>query len=333
LENVSDTTTRALQLLSLLQTGNFWPGTELAERFDVSVRTLRRDVDRLRELGYPIEATTGPGGGYRLALTGSLPPLVVDDDEAVALVVGLRSAAARGVSGLEATSGRALVKVKQALPSRLRRDFAAVASHIVPLVPETPSVSPRDVTTVARACRDRERLHFDYRNRDRQATRRSVDPHSLVLFQYRWYLVAWDIDRNDWRTFRLDRLGAIEGRGLIVPPRELPGGDAAEFVANSIQRTIAQATAVVVLHAPLAIVADRLPVGAGQLELIDEGRCRLRTDAHSLAWLAVNIAMLDVDFDVESPPELIEHVAALARRWTAAAERSHRAGRDRVPAD
>jgi predicted DNA-binding transcriptional regulator YafY len=319
---VSDTAARSLRLLSLLQTYRFWPGDELADRLEVSVRTLRRDIDRLRDLGYPIIATPGPGGGYRMSLGGALPPLVVDDEEAVALVVGLRAAAAGGVAGLQDTSGRAMAKVEQALPARLRREVVAVARHTVPLVPDVPTVPPEVLIVVARACHDQERLRFDYRRRDRSTSERLVEPHSLVLFSHRWYLVAWDVDRADWRTFRLDRAGEIEPTSVRAARRELPGGDPAAYVAHAIQQTVVRTPAAITLHAPLEVVADRLPTGAGHLEFVDSQTCRLRTEAYSLDWLALTIGMLDVDFDVDEPPEFVDYLRRMIARWSAAAGRA-----------
>jgi predicted DNA-binding transcriptional regulator YafY len=203
---MTETSGRLLKLLSLLQTRRDWPGGELAERLGVSGRTIRRDVERLRELGYPVDAVTGPAGGYRLHAGTAMPPLLLDDDEAVAIAVGLRTAAGASVTGIEETSIRALVKLEQVLPSHLRRRVNALSSVLATLPASGPMVDPEALTTIAGACRDRERLRFAYRTRDAQESRRHVEPHSLVNLGRRWYLVAWDCDRTGWRTFRVDRL-------------------------------------------------------------------------------------------------------------------------------
>src|SRR5687768_4750127 len=202
------TSARLLRLLSLLQAPRDWTGAELAERLEVSPRTIRNDVERLRGLGYPVHATRGSIGGYRLAAGATLPPLLLDDEEAVAVAVGLRTAAGGTVAGIEETSVRALAKLEQVLPSRLRHRVNALQSFTVPVPPDRPgpTVDPAVLTVLAAACRDAERLRFDYRGHDGSATVRSVEPHRLVSWGRRWYLVAWDVDRQDWRTFRVDRI-------------------------------------------------------------------------------------------------------------------------------
>src|SRR5512141_2586239 len=205
------TSSRMLQLLSLLQTHRHWPGTELAGRLEVSERTLRRDVERLRDLGYPVHAVRGVAGGYQLRAGAAMPPLLLDDEEAVAIVVGLRAAASGMVDGIEDTSVRALGKLVQVMPPRLRRRVDALQSHTVPAVfgslTSGPTIDADVLTTLAQACRDDERLTFGYRNRGGDATDRTVEPHRLVSVGRRWYLVAWDLTRHDWRSFRLDRMG------------------------------------------------------------------------------------------------------------------------------
>ncbi len=201
------TSSRLLTLLSLLQGRRDWPGSELADRLGVSGRTIRRDVDRLRELGYPVDAITGPAGGYQLRAGTAMPPLLLDDDEAIAIAVGLRTAAGASVAGIEETAVRALVKLEQVLPSHLRRRVQALQRSTMTL-PMTggPRVDPQHLTVIAATCRDQERLRFAYRARDDSESRREVEPHSLVNAWRRWYLVAWDCGRSDWRTFRVDRL-------------------------------------------------------------------------------------------------------------------------------
>ena len=214
------TSSRLLTLLSLLQGRRDWPGAELADRLEVSGRTVRRDVDRLRELGYPVESLTGPAGGYRLAAGTALPPLLLDDDEAIAIAVGLRTAARTSVTGIEETSVRALVKLEQVLPSHLRRRVQALQSATMTLERGGgPTADPQVLTQIAAACRDRERLRFGYEGRDGARTRREVEPHSLVNVGRRWYLVAWDCGRRDWRTFRIDRLTRPHARRALPAAR------------------------------------------------------------------------------------------------------------------
>ena len=210
-------------MLSLLQARRDWPGAELADRLGVSRRTIRRDVDRLRGLGYPVESLTGPAGGYRLRAGTAMPPLLLDEEEAIAIAVGLRTAAQASVAGIEETSVRALVKLEQVLPAHLRRRVSALGGATATLPGGGPTVDPQCLTTIASACRDHERLRFAYRSRDGEATRRLVEPHSLVNLGRRWYLVAWDRNREDWRTFRVDRLASPAPAGGRFEPRGLPG--------------------------------------------------------------------------------------------------------------
>ena len=213
---MNETSSRLLQLLALLQARREWLGTELADRLEVSGRTIRRDVERLRDLGYPVQSTTGPAGGYRLAAGTAMPPLLLDDDEAIAIAVGLRTAARASVTGIEETAIRALVKLEQVLPTHLRRRVAALGSTTFAPPLAGPTVDPQHLTVIAAACRDGECLRFAYRSRDGTNSRRLVEPHTLVNRGRRWYLVAWDRDRDDWRTFRLDRLArpATDRRAL-----------------------------------------------------------------------------------------------------------------------
>src|SRR5690349_17872762 len=231
----TDPTARALRLLTLLQTYKFWSGSELAERLEVSERTLRRDVDRLRELGYPVDATTGIAGGYRLAAGAHLPPLVLDDDEAVAIAVGLRAATTSSVEGMEEISVRAMAKLDQVLPDRLRRRVGAVHANVVPLRwgPSSGPVDPDALATLSIACRDHEQVRFDYERADGDVAARLVEPQQLVSTGRRWYLVAWDVRRDDWRTFRVDRMTSPSLAGVRFAPRELPAEDAAAFIEQS----------------------------------------------------------------------------------------------------
>ncbi|MDX5574184.1 YafY family protein, partial [Streptomyces sp. ID01-9D] len=203
-----ETSARLLRLLSLLQAHRDWSGADLADRLGVTPRTVRRDVDKLRELGYPVNASRGTGGGYQLGAGAELPPLLLDDEEAVAVAVGLRTAAGHGIEGIGESSVRALAKLEQVLPNRLRRRVGALGAFTVPMLhgPEASAVDPGVLTELAGACRDAERLRFAYRTHDGEDSRRTVEPHRLVCTERRWYLVAWDLERADWRTFRVDRI-------------------------------------------------------------------------------------------------------------------------------
>ena len=302
-----------LRLLSLLLTYRYWSGQELADRLGVTARTLRRDIERLRDLGYPVHATRGVTGGYRLDAGGHLPPLLFDDDEAVALAVGLRTSAGGMVTGIEESSVRALAKLEQVLPSRLRRRVNALKSFTVPLTyAPAGTVDPETLTLLAGACRDNERLRFVYRSRDGAEGKRHVEPFRLVSAGRRWYLVAYDLERDDWRTFRLDRLTKSFATGARFVPRELPGGDAAEFVRAAINPP--RFDAVITTHAPAKTMKKWLR-DDGTVEPIDARSCRVRFSADSVEWSAVWIGMWGVDFEVHEPPELVDQVQQLHERF------------------
>jgi predicted DNA-binding transcriptional regulator YafY len=317
-----ETSSRLLELLSLFQARRDWPGAELADRLGVTRRTIRRDVERLRDLGYPVESRTGPAGGYGLRAGTAMPPLLLDDDEAIAIAVGLGTAARASVTGIEESAVRALVKLEQVLPAHLRRRVRTLGSVTVAPPVAGPTVDPQHLTVIAAACRDSECLRFAYRSRDGAETRREVEPHSLVNLGRRWYVVAWDRGRDDWRTFRIDRLTRPASSGVRFAPRKLPARDAAAYVAQSISRTPNRFEASVILHAAAEDVARRVPYHGGTIEPIDERTCRYRTGDDDLGWLAIRIAMLDVDFEVHEPPELGERLAALADRFGRASARA-----------
>lgn len=315
---MSETSSRLLEMLSLLQARRDWPGAELAERLDVTRRTIRRDIERLRELGYPIESLAGPAGGYRLGAGTEMPPLLLEDDEAIAIAVGLRSAAGAAVDGIEEASVRALVKLEQVLPSRLRPRLRALRSaSTIPV--GGPTVDPNCLTILGSACRDTERVVFAYSDREGKKTRRDVEPHSLVNSGRRWYVVCWDLKRDDWRSFRVDRISRPQAVGTRFTPRKLPVKDPAEFVKQSISSMPARYEAVLVLHAPADQIRKRFGAGWGRLEEIDGESCRWRTGDDDLDWLAVRALMLGVDFEVLEPPELAGHLATLGERASDAA--------------
>ena len=309
------TSSRLLALLSLLQTPRTWSGGELADRLEVSRRTVRRDVDRLRDLGYPVEGTLGVDGGYRLGAGTEMPPLLLDDDEAVAVVVGLRAAAGHAVAGLDEASARALAKLEQVLPPRLRSRFEGLRAATTRLDWSGPTVDPAVLTEIARSISARERLRFTYRSAAGASGRRSVEPNGLVVAGRRWYLVAWDEDRDDWRIFRVDRIDDPWATGRPAIARELPEGvDAATYVR---ERQLGQAPTyrmVATLHAPYEEVAPRAGDLASGLEPIDAGRCRLTIEGDTLGWLTIRLILLECDFDIHEPPELVDYARMLAGR-------------------
>ena len=308
-----------LRLLSLLETHRYWPGTELAARLQVSQRTLRRDIDRLRELGYPVRAQRGVTGGYQLAAGAALPPLVLDDEEAVALAVGLQAAAESAVEGIAESSVRALAKVVQVMPARLRRRVEALRTMTVPAGwgGGRVGVDPGVLTSVAVACRDTERLRFGYTAANGQRTARHVEPHRLVSLGRRWYLVGYDLDRHDWRSYRIDRLARPEVTGARFRPRELPAADAAAFVRAGIGSVSAVYDVEVLIEAPAAAVRERIGRWS-TVENAGPGRCRIRMTADSLDWPTMALGAVGADFEVLSPPELADHVRDWGRRFSRA---------------
>lgn len=312
-----ETSARLLKLLTLLQSPRDWTGAELAEKLQVSPRTVRSDIERLRGLGYPVDATRGSVGGYRLGAGGTLPPLLLDDDEAVAVVIGLRKAA--GVAGVEEMSLRALTKLEQVLPSRLRRRVNTLASYTVQVPPdgEGPQVDPSLLTQLAGLCRDREQLRFDYSSHSGSSTLRRVEPHRLVNWGRRWYLVAFDLERQDWRTFRVDRVQPRIPTGPRFTPRELPeGGDVAAYVSRRVSAAAWRYRASVVVQLPAGELADRLTPAAGTVEPLSETTCLFETGADSVQSLGVHLSLLDADFVVrEGHAELTDYLDRLAERY------------------
>ncbi|MFG2713979.1 helix-turn-helix transcriptional regulator [Streptomyces goshikiensis] len=313
---MTDTPARLLTLLSLLQTPREWPGSELAARLRVSARTIRRDIDRLRELGYPVEATLGADGGYRLVAGAAMPPLVLDDEEAVAIAVGLRAGAGHAIEGVEEASVRALAKLEQVLPGRLRHRVGALQSATVALTRgDGPSVDPRTLTTMASAVAGPERLRFAYRARDGAPSRRLVEPYRLVSARSRWYLVAYDLEREDWRTFRVDRVAEAFATGARFTPRALPM-DAAAMVARALRG--GQAYEVDLAFA--GVTAEELPAWLRGGAVAEEGGCRVRfPSGDSPEWLVARVALTGLPFTVRGPDFLVAAAAALAARLTTAA--------------
>jgi predicted DNA-binding transcriptional regulator YafY len=318
---MANTSSRTLRLLSLLQNHRFWPGIDLAERLGVSPRTLRRDVDRLRELGYPVRAHRGVDGGYQLAAGAALPPLVIDDEEAVAVAVALHTAAAQGaVSGIAESAVRALAKVTQVMPAGLRRHVEALTAMSVPATwgpgASASAVDPGILTVLALACRDSERIRFPYTAADETRTRRYAEPHRLVSLGGRWYLVGYDLTRQDWRTFRTDRIaGPPRATGERFRPRALPAPDAATYVRESIGRAFDDYEVEVLIDAP----ADAVRAKIGRwftVEARPEDRCRALITTDSLDWPVFALGVVGADFEVVAPPELRDHLADWGARFT-----------------
>lgn len=318
-------TSRLLRLLSLLQTRRDWPSTLLAARLEISRRTVRRDIDRLREMGYRIEATMGPEGGYRLSAGKDLPPLLFDDDQVIALAVGLQAATVTA-GGLQEAALRALTTVRQLVPSRLRHRLNALEFTTIPrrLGDAAPDfVSPQVLLTLSAAARAHEVLRFDYasgRSAERLPPRR-VEPHYVVTSQGRWYLVAWDLEHDEWRLFRADRITPRTPTGPRFAPREIPGGNVAEYVtarfkgADETNRW--PCIGKVILHRP---ARDVLPfAGDGIVEELDAERCSLEVGSWSWVSLAATLNRFDADIDVLHPPELRTAFAQLAARNAATA--------------
>jgi predicted DNA-binding transcriptional regulator YafY len=346
---MADTRRRMLTLLSLLQTGRAWSGSDLAERLETSPRTLRRDISRLTELGYPVETRPGPGGHYRLVAGTAMPPLLLDDEEAVAVAVGLRLAggasppyaaspeydASRGYDARPGSragrgygadgaggagddaAGRALRKLEQVLPTRLRHRVAAIHATTEAAPGSRPAVSADVLATIASAAQRRERLRFGYRSRRDETGIRRVEPYRQVLARRRWYLLGWDLDRDDWRTFRVDRIGDVTPTGERFTPRDLPAETAADYLDANLKA--ARHRAVIVFHAPAGRVADVLVGSDGTLEPLDDERCRYTTWVDSFEWLAVTTAILGIDFEIREPAGFVAYCRELRDRLDRAA--------------
>ncbi|MBW5483183.1 helix-turn-helix transcriptional regulator [Streptomyces bambusae] len=312
----SDTTARLLRMLSLLQTRREWSGADLADRLEVTDRTVRRDIDRLRELGYPVESTRGHAGGYRLASGTDLPPLLLDDDDAVAIVVALRTAAG-GLTGIEETALRSLAKLEQVLPRRLRSRVGALQESTAGIVWEPrrgPRADPALLATLAVACRDHEIVTFGYTTRQGDAAQRRAEPCHLVDSGGLWYLLAHDTDKDDWRLFRLDRITGAAPTGRRVAARPVPGGDPAAFVAGRLSAVPTRHRAVATVRAPAERVRARLPGLGTRLRPIDDDTCRVDASDDFLPRIAQTLAGLDADYTLDADPEVLDHLRATAAR-------------------
>ncbi len=313
------TSARLLRLLSLLQVRREWAGPELAQRLGVGERTVRRDVDRLRALGYPVHSRPGVAGGYQLEAGAAMPPLLLDDEEAVAVAVSLRTAAGGSVAGMEEASLGALVKLEQVLPQRLRHRVNALQRYTVP-IPLRRGVEVRIdahvLSTLATACRDHDRLRLDYRADGGQVSARHVEPDRLVSWGARWYLLAWDLDRRDWRTFRVDRIRPSGPPGPKFIPRRPPADDVAAWVAERVGNRTWPVQVQVRVNLPAEQVKARM---GGIVEAVDDRTTLLSLGAGSIAAVASWLGALDADFTVVSTPELRDRLALMAERFAKAA--------------
>ncbi|GAA1576878.1 YafY family protein [Kribbella sancticallisti] len=312
-----------LSLLALMQSRPAWPGSELAERLGVSTRTIRNDIDRLRELGYPVDATRGAAGYYQLGVGAKLPPLLLDDEEAVAVAVGLRTGA--GVAGMEESSGRALAKLEQVLPHRLRRQVNAIHTTLSKGPDNTgsnvqdPEVDPGVVTTIAAAIRDEHYLRFEYAVPEGGARLLLVEPYRLVSWQRYWYLVARD-ELSEWHTYRVDWMDLRMATGRRYKARPMPEDDYMDFVLRDVASTGWKVHARITVFASAEEVLSRIHAAVGIVEPIDDNTCLLITGAESLEVVAVYIGMLGLDFQVTAPPRLVAHLKLIGERYLRAIE-------------
>lgn len=306
------TSARLLRLLSVLQSRRHWSGSELSERVGVDARTIRRDIGRLRELGYAVEASPGLGGGYQLKPGSSLPPVLLDDDEAVAVAVAVR-AAAGSVGKMEETAVGLLAKLDQLLPARLRKRASALHSVTVSLASSQPVPSIEVLTRIATACRDHLKLRLNYRDRAGNVTARTVEPLRLAHTGHLWYLVAWDAQRADWRTFRMDRIQRLVSTGPHFAPREFPG-DVAQFVARSMTQVPYRYRMRLRLEGSAGELVKRIPSWCGVLEALDDASCTLSTGADSIEVLAAQVVLIGTDFEIIDSRELVPDLRKIADR-------------------
>ncbi|MER5389957.1 YafY family protein [Saccharopolyspora sp. NPDC002686] len=319
---MSDVTRRLLELLAHLQTGRRFSGPELASRLQTSPRTVRRDVERLRDYGYPVMTQPGPGGFYQLAAGRALPPMVFDDEEAVATVVGLGVLAASAppdtdAGGIGSAADRAFGKIDQFLPKRLRARATAVRATLEAASQTAPPINADALATLAAAADHHEYVTFSYTTRDGTTSQRRIEPYRQVHLHLRWYLLAWDRDRADWRTFRLDRISDIAVPGTRFAPRPLPAESAAEYLRGKLAEP--RHRAVVTVHSPAPKVADVLKFSDCAIEPLDQERCRITTWVDSFEWLVLNLAFLDADFTIEEPEQFRTRCRQLAHRLDLAA--------------
>jgi predicted DNA-binding transcriptional regulator YafY len=309
------TSARLLALLSLLQQRREWSGPELAGRLEVGPRTIRRDVEKLRDLGYPIQAAPGIAGGYRLAAGAQMPPLLLDDSEAIAVAVGLRSAASGSIAGIEEYSVRALAKLEQILPDRLRDRVRALGDATSTFRVDGPQIDADELALIAGACRDGVRLVFSYTAKGGEVTTREVEPAAVVHTGWRWYLAAYDVGREDWRTFRVDRITGRPSTGARGTRREVPGGDAAAFVKQSIRgREGDVPRGRVRLRAPAEAMAGRVPARYATVAPDGPDACIVTTTGRWTRDFLVWMALMDAELTILEPPELVEEAGRIVTR-------------------
>ena len=308
-----ETSARLLGLLSVLQSRRFWTGSDLAERLEVTARTLRRDIDRLRTLGYTVDSTTGPGGGYQLSRGTEMPPLLLTDKEAVAVAVALR-VATQSFSGFGGAAVEVLMKMEQLLPKRLRRRLAALEAVTVSLTGSREGLDAEMLTTLASACREHQSLSLSYKDRRGRCSTRRLEPHQLAHTPgQRWYLVAWDLDREDWRTFRLDRIEGTPLVGALFEPRELPGGVEAYF-ASAFHEAPYEIQAKLRLVGSLQVLSEQVPAWCGVLAADGEDHCLLSTGASSAEGVVCRMILSGTEFELLEPSELIPVIREVSER-------------------
>ena len=314
---MNETATRVLQLLALLRQNRDWSAPELAARLEVSTRTIRTDIRRLRELGYVIDSTGGRAGGYRLDRATDLPPLMLDDDEGIAVAIALRQVVSNTVAGIDASAERALAKLEQVLPDQLAAQVHAIVAATAPQAPvDGPRVEAPALAAIAEAVQRTEWLRFEYTPFQGDTSLRRVEPHRLVSWGRRWYLVAWDVGRGEWRSFRVDRMSLRPPTRRRFAPRELPADDVSAYVLRGVASAGWRFRARVLIHAPADVVAEKIDPSVGLVEAIDDERCTLVTGADHAMTVAVYLALLDEDFTVDGPAELTEAIRTLAGRYT-----------------
>lgn len=312
---MTDPTTRVLRLLGFFQTRALWTSEELADRLGVTTRSIRRDIERLRELGYPVRASSGSGGGYQLGAGGSLPPLLLAEDEAVAVAVCLRLAAGGTVAGVTDSAVRTLAKLDQVMPAAAREQVAALHQSTVTVGTARAVVDPGVLMAAARACRDRLRATLGYVDRAGQQSSRRIEPASLVAVSHRWYLLAFDLDRDDWRSFRLDRARSLVVGTLPVAWREVP--DPAAYITTSVTRSPYRFVATARVRMEVADLQERVSPLAGEVRELGDGWCELVTGGASLDYLAAELVTLGTDVEVLDPPELVQHLDLVRQRLRA----------------
>jgi predicted DNA-binding transcriptional regulator YafY len=311
---VLGTSARLLRLLTLLQSRSNWAGPELAERLEVTPRTLRRDVERLRSLGYPVEGATGVAGGYVLGSGASLPPLSLDEDEATAVFVGLHAAAGTGVTGAGTSAMRALAKLERVLPLRLRKNLRTLHSSVLEVSDRPRHLSLTKVSELAGACSERIVTRIRYTAHGGATTDRRVEPFRLVRVGALWYLVAWDPSKEDWRSFRLDRIASIERQSERFKARPPPGNDLVEYVTKSLSSSLYPYQAKVLLHAPIEEVRRRIGPRDGLFERVSDTTCTMELGAQTLDVLAARILWLGVEFEVITSDALRRHLPTVVAR-------------------